>query len=212
MDEPDFESGPVAQAVAGLAADGYAIVPGFLGMLAVAALAARALALDAAGELKPAAIGHGVRRIHRKEIRGDRTRWLAASPEDESEALLFTALEGLRSAINRTLQLGLFEFEGHFAIYSPGAGYVRHRDVFRGETQVPGARVVTCVLYLNAAWRVSDGGELRLYVDETRSLDVVPDGGTLVTFLADRFEHEVLLARRERLSVNGWFRRRPFDV
>jgi SM-20-related protein len=36
---------------------------------------------------------------------------------------------------------------------------------------------------------------------------VLPEGGTLVCFLSDRFHHEVLPARRERLSVTGWFTR-----
>ena len=41
-----------------------------------------------------------------------------------------------------------------------------------------------------------------------QAIDVQPLGGTLVCFLAERFEHEVLPARRERLSVTGWFRAR----
>ena len=35
-----------------------------------------------------------------------------------------------------------------------------------------------------------------------------PAGGTLVAFLSDRVEHEVLPARRDRIAVSGWFRRR----
>jgi SM-20-related protein len=40
---------------------------------------------------------------------------------------------------------------------------------------------------------------------------VLPQGGRLVAFLSDRFEHEVLPARRERMSFTGWFRRRSLD-
>jgi SM-20-related protein len=29
-----------------------------------------------------------------------------------------------------------------------------------------------------------------------------------MVFLTERFEHEVLAATRERLSITGWFRRR----
>ena len=43
------------------------------------------------------------------------------------------------------------------------------------------------------------------------SVDVLPQGGRLVAFLSDRFEHEVLPARRERMSFTGWFRRRPLE-
>jgi hypothetical protein len=40
------------------------------------------------------------------------------------------------------------------------------------------------------------------------ALEIWPEGGTLVAFLSDRFEHEVLPARRQRLSLTGWFRQR----
>jgi SM-20-related protein len=65
------------------------------------------------------------------------------------------------------------------------------------------------ILYLNEDWRRDDGGLLRFWPEENaEALDIVPVGGTLVTFLSDRFWHEVLPARRERLSLTGWFRRR----
>jgi SM-20-related protein len=38
--------------------------------------------------------------------------------------------------------------------------------------------------------------------------DIVPHGGTLVVFLSERFEHEVLPTARARVSLAGWFRRR----
>jgi SM-20-related protein len=44
----------------------------------------------------------------------------------------------------------------------------------------------------------TEGGECR----------VTPQGGTLAAFLSQRFEHEVRAARRERVSLTGWFRRR----
>jgi SM-20-related protein len=203
------DEAPIAQLVERVAADGFAVVPGFLGPPAVAGLAARALALDAAGAMKPAAIGKGALRSERADIRGDRTCWLGAATHDEHEALLFRSLESVRLAANRSLALGLFEFEGHYAIYPPGAGYERHRDVFRGEATVPGARVLSCILYLNVGWRTTDGGELVLFLGNGTERPVMPDAGTMVAFLADRFEHEVRPARRERMSVTGWFRRRP---
>jgi len=199
----------IARAVDAIGARGYAVVPGFLGPVAVAGLAARALALDAAGAMKPAAVGRTLRRIERADIRGDRTCWLGAAPADDHEAALFAALEALRLAANRTLALGLFEYEGHYAIYPPGAAYERHRDVFRGEAAVPGARVLSCILYLNPAWRATDGGELAIFLDDGRALAVTPEAGTIVVFLSDRFEHEVRPARRDRIAVTGWFRRRP---
>ena len=116
---------------------------------------------------------------------------------------MLRALDALRRALNRGLQLGLLDLEAHYAIYAPGAAYARHRDRFRDDD----ARAVSIVLYLNADWQSDDGGALRLF-DGAHSVDIVPKSGTLVAFTSDGIEHEVLPARRTRLSVAGWFCRR----
>jgi SM-20-related protein len=68
---------------------------------------------------------------------------------------------------------------------------------------------LTFILYLNENWTAADGGLLRFWPDErTAALEIEPAGGTLVTFLSDRFWHEVLPAQRQRLSLTGWFRHR----
>lgn len=194
--------------VAGLAlaieSDALAVVPAFLDSALVAALRARLLALDAAGALAPAAVGRAAARHADATVRADRTCWLADEPSDPAEHALHRALDAVRLALNRRLMLGLFSFEVHYALYPPGGGYARHRDRFRDDD----ARVLSCVLYLNDAWRASDGGALRIHRDGLPPLDVLPHGGTLVAFLSERFDHEVLAASRERLSVTGWFRRR----
>ena len=105
--------------------------------------------------------------------------------------------------LNRELMLGLDELEAHFAMYAPGTRYAKHRDRFRDDD----ARVLSSVLYLNDDWQESDGGALRLYLPD-RHLDVYPSAGKLVLFLSADFEHEVLAATRDRLSIAGWFRRR----
>ena len=61
------------------------------------------------------------------------------------------------------------------------------------------------------AGQPEDGGQLRIYTGGGASVDVLPQGGRLVAFQSDRFEHEVLPARRERMSFTGWFRRRPLE-
>ncbi len=197
-----------AQVVAGLAEHGYAIVPHALPAAAIAALRARALALDAAGALAPARVGRGAGRDRRDDVRGDRIRWLDERTQDPAEAAALAFLEDLRVACNRALMAGLAEYEGHYALYPPGAAYARHRDRFRDDD----ARVLSCVLYLNDAWRTDEGGALRLHVDDATALDVVPAGGTLVAFLSAAFEHEVLPATRTRIALTGWFRRRPLGA
>jgi SM-20-related protein len=187
-----------------LAADGLSIDPSFLPRGECARLARRGRALWRRGALRAASIGRGAERVRRPEIRGDSVRWIDPAAATRGEAALLARIEKLRTALNRSLQLGVFDLELHWALYPPGAHYARHCDRLRGSR----ARVVSLVLYLNESWRRRDGGALRLYLDANTTRDVVPRAGTLVAFLSDRFEHEVLPARRERLSVTGWLRRR----
>ena len=143
------------------------------------------------------------------EERGDQIQWLEPESASDAQRDALARFDALRLGLNRELQLGLFEFECHFARYPPGAGYRPHRDQHRGSD----ARVLSCVLYLNRDWKAEDEGQLRLYMDKPASgeySDVPPEGGTLACFLSDRFWHEVLPARRERLSLTGWFRRRSY--
>ena len=194
----------IARTCAAVAADSRAVIPEFLPDPLVVALAATARRREAAGEFRAARIGRGMDRVERGDIRGDRTLWLDDQAHDPAERALAQVLERLRVALNETTFLGLIAFEGHYALYPPGAYYRRHRDRFRDDD----TRVLSCVLYLNEAWTTRDGGMLRIYLPKNQSSDILPLGGTLVCFLAERFEHEVLPATRERLSIAGWFRRR----
>jgi SM-20-related protein len=183
---------------------GYAIAHRFLDAPSVAALRLRALELDSEGRFAAAAIGRGAERVERSDIRRDRICWLDPTTCVSAEQSLFIKLEALRLAANRTLQLGLFDFEGHYAIYRPGEGYARHLDRFLDDD----ARVLSLVVYLNDRWRAEDGGALRLYPPNSETVDVIPEGGALAVFLSDRVPHEVLPANRPRFSIPGWFRRR----
>jgi SM-20-related protein len=162
--------------------------------------------LQASGALRPAQVGRGANARLAPEVRGDFISWLQ-QPSRDAELSLLEKLEALRASLNRALMTGLEDFEGHFAVYPPGAAYARHFDRLAGSD----LRAISAALYLNDAWTADDGGQLRLYVGGGRSEDVLPQGGRLVAFLSDRFEHEVLPARRERMSFTGWFRRRSLD-
>ncbi len=195
-------SGAAAAAVAdALQTRGYAVVRDFLTSPEVAELVADVRRREARGDFRPAATGAGPQRAVRPTIRGDRIHWLTLT-EGEAEARLLARLEALKVSLNGACFLGLVDLECHYAIYPPGAGYVRHLD--RSPAGVE--RVVSVVLYLNEGWTADDGGELRLFAEPT--VDVRPSGGTLVLFLSDSLEHQVLPTRRERLSLTGWFRRR----
>ncbi len=131
--------------------------------------------------------------------RNDEIAWLEF--EDPRERALFDVFEKLRLDLNRALFLGLVDFEAHFARYEAGHFYQRHLDRFNDES----ARTISVVLYLNDDWTTADGGCLRLYTEPPR--EITPEAGTLVCFTSDDIEHEVLPARRSRLSIAAWFRR-----
>jgi len=182
---------------------GWAVAAAFLPPAPIAALRLEARRRDAAGEFHVAGVGRGAARVERNEIRGDRIVWLDEQADCAVEAPLWRALAALRAALNEALFLGLDSFEGHYALYPPGAVYRRHRDRFRDDD----ARVISCALYLNEDWSEHDGGALRMHLSEGER-DIPPSGGTLVCFLAECVEHEVLPAARPRLAVTGWFCRR----
>ncbi len=197
----------LAQITETLARDGYAVVPSFLNPQTCAALAAEGRKQIDAGMLKAAGVGQGSEHSLRDEIRSDHILWL----DDENAAPLqkqyLELLEAYRQEVNRQLFLGIFEFEGHLALYPPGSFYKRHLDRFREDDR----RTVTAILYLNDNWQESDGGQLRFYPNGesvAEYIDILPQAGTLVTFLSHDYWHEVLPGSRERMSITGWFKRR----
>jgi SM-20-related protein len=191
-------TGRLANALAG---PGYGVEPGFVTMPAVRQLVASLRARDAAGLFHAAGIGVGSGLTVRPDIRGDRICWLDG-PEGAAERGVYASFETLRVALNRTLMLGLTDLQLHYALYPPGAGYQRHLD--RSPRGIE--RVVTVIVYLNEDWDAADGGELVMATATGERL-FMPTAGPLVVFLSAGFEHEVRAARRERLSLTGWFSR-----
>jgi SM-20-related protein len=162
-----------------------------------------AILREARGDFSAARIGAGGAERRLENIRGDFTCWLQ-EPLLPPESALLEQLEQLRLQLNRDAFLGLFELELHYAKYPSGASYARHVDQPRGAM----ARKLSLVLYLNCAWQSADGGELRIHRGANEFTDIEPLEGRLVCFLPEDREHEVLTARRERLSISGWFRGR----
>lgn len=189
----------------GLVEKGIAVVENFIDSALVERLRAEVDRLAGAGEFSYARIGQGEAKQVCPNIRGDQIYWIDSKEPGEPQATYLASLEAVRYEINEATLLGLFEWEGHFALYGPGSFYRRHLDVFRHARE----RKVSTILYLNQDWTPACGGELRIYTEGT-SLesyrDIEPRGGTLVCFLSDVFYHEVLPAHADRCSVTGWFR------
>jgi len=186
-----------------LAEHGWSLQPQFISQTLTRKLAEECRLRAAQGALTPAGVGRGTQQQVREGVRGDHIQWLDAGQHPACDEYL-QALDELRMALNQGLYLGLEDFEGHFALYPPGAFYQKHVDRFRDDDR----RAVSVVFYLNDEWQPEHGGALRLYLAEGETRDVLPQAGSLLVFLSADMPHEVLPASRDRLSLTGWFRRR----
>jgi len=192
-------------ATSALAADGWCIIPNLMTQSQTMALTGECAAMHTAHLLAPAATGMG-RAI--TLLRGDSTRWFQADALSAPQQAFVDRIDALRVALSRNLLLGLVDSESHYAVYPPGAGYARHLDQLR----LTDARVVSAVFYLNDDWQDIEGGALRLYLADESHRDIYPRAGTLVLFLSAQFEHEVLPATRQRMSIACWMRQRAIPV
>lgn len=188
-------------AAAALAANGWCVLANLLPSGDTRALASECRTLHDTHQLRPAATGA---RRALTALRGDSTRWFAPDALSAPQQAFADRIEALRIALSRALMLGLVDSESHYAVYPPGAGYARHLDCLRNDD----GRVVSAVFYLNDGWQPADGGALRLHLPDRSHRDIYPQAGTLLLFLSAQFEHEVLPATRQRMSVACWMRQR----
>ena len=187
---------------------GWTTTPGFMGMADSQRLRSECETAFEKGDFRRAGVGRGGNLEVREEIRRDHVMWIEPGRTSVEQTALLGTLEDLRLALNRRFFLGLFEFEGHFAIYPEGAFYKPHLDRHAGTSD----RIVTVILYLNPDWQPGDGGELKLWTTadskEGPFQIIEPRMGTVVCFMAGEFWHEVLPAKKTRMSITGWFRHR----
>jgi SM-20-related protein len=193
-----------------IAQHGIAIIDQFLPAHTVQALAQEISQLGQLNTLKAAGIGRANVAIN-PTLRGDQIYWLEEQPTSPAQQDYFNAMEALRLQLNQQLYLGLFGLESHLAVYPPGMVYQKHLDRFKGENLGKPLRKISAIVYLNKDWRESDGGQLRIYLNDHSAghdqsyIDLVPIGGRAVFFLSDTFYHEVLPAQQNRMSLTGWF-------
>jgi Rps23 Pro-64 3,4-dihydroxylase Tpa1-like proline 4-hydroxylase len=60
--------------------------------------------------------------------------------------------------LNSTCYTGITGYEFHYTLYEAGTFYKKHIDQFRNDK----SRAYSMIMYLNAAWKEGDGGELFL--------------------------------------------------
>ena len=207
MSSPNLQNS-ISTIIENIAQQGYAVIEHFISPEETLLMANQAKALQSTGVMHRATTG--IAKVENSTLRGDFIHWIEADHASSGQTVYLSAMAELQQAINQTFFLGLFEFESHFAIYPAGASYQKHLDQFIGKEE----RKISCILYLNNNWHSDDGGQLRMFLDkkdETKFIDITPQSGTLVVFLSSDFLHQVLLAKRERMSVTGWFRTRSLN-
>lgn len=204
----DQSSTPFQQQIDDIEKTGWSVFPAFLEPEIAVALSRESLTAWQDGEFRRAGVGRGATFSVREDFRSDHVMWLREGETTVCQQRYLDSIEKMRLELNRHLFLGLFDFEGHFAVYPEGGFYKPHLDRHR-ETQ---NRIVTVILYLNPHWQPGDGGELKIWTTpgakEGEFIIVQPLMGTLVCFLAGDYWHEVLPAMKTRASITGWFRGR----
>jgi SM-20-related protein len=191
-----------------LADEGWFVIPDAINQLAVESFKDVILKTKQTAEFKKAGIGTGLDFQLNSSVRGDFIHWISRYPQETILQEWMQSISALRKGLNRELFLGLQDIEMHMAIYPPGTFYQRHLDQFNERSN----RIISVVLYLNQQWQPGMGGELVIYRTNAEPVIVEPRAGTLVCFLSDQIEHEVLTTHVERFSITGWMLKKPIGL
>jgi SM-20-related protein len=147
----------------------------------------------------PAKVGKGGLRV--EEIRGDHTLWLDPFNIEPIFVPVMKLLENFKHELNKSLYLGLKDFESHLVYYRPGTYYKEHSDRFENDS----SRTLSFTFYLHEIWTPDDGGELVLYSKDGKTIKtILPTPGSFMCFMSDEFPHEVKVSQKERRSLTGW--------
>jgi len=192
----------------GLAEAGYAIADDFLAPAEVAAILDLDTFKAGIAGFKKAGIGKDQGLQINEAVRGDYIQWLDKTTAAAPVCVYLDRLNALVQFLNQNLFLSLKDYEVHLTIYPPGTYYKRHLDQFKKNDH----RRLSVICYLNTEWPPETGGQLRMYLEQNNTLDILPLAGRLVCFRSDQIEHEVLPATRERLSLTGWMLDQLVDV
>ncbi len=146
-------------------------------------------------------VGRGADHRQLPDFRQDERIWLDPQSTPLGLVPILKALDQLRLELNREAFLGLQHTELQLARYRRGgARYQRHRDSFQGKR----GRRITAIYYLNGGWKAAQGGCLRLHL-RSGVVDVAPVLNSLVVFLSEEIEHEVLASRANRYALTAWW-------
>lgn len=159
------------------------------------------LQLQATNQLNAAGIGNAEKKDLLQQTRSDKIYWMDKTHNNQYEQEFLALIEQFIIYLNETCYTGITAYEFHYAVYEQGNFYKRHKDQFQNDAN----RKFSLINYLNTDWAKNDGGQLILYQqDEVQ--EIQPESQTAVFFKSDEMEHEVVKARRERMSITGWLK------
>ena len=153
------------------------------------------------GAFKRANIGNKVNVVEALKIRSDKILWIDNPSENKFEHAFNLLIEHFFTYLNHTCYTGIRGSEFHYAFFEKGAFYKRHLDRFSNDQN----RKFSMVTYLNQDRKADDGGALLLYTDHG-VITILPEWGRMVIFKSDVLEHEVLVSKKDRLSLTGWLK------
>ena len=179
----------------------YAQVDGFFEKSTCIGLRNLLLKKEQAGVFKKANIGNKVNEKEALAIRSDKISWIENASENEFEKSFNSQVDDFCTYLNRTCYTGIKDWEFHYALFEKGAFYKRHIDRFKNDN----SRKYSVVTYLNQDRKVDDGGALVIYTDQG-AITILPEWGRTVIFKSDLLEHEVMVSKKDRLSVTGWLK------
>ena len=159
--------------------------------------------LRIADDMRTAGLGKSGEYQQNNAVRGDKISWIEKSSVNEHEAVFLKKISSFIHHLNSTCFTSLTDFESHYANYERNSFYKRHLDQFKNDK----GRKFSMILYLNDNWQTEDGGAISLYPEGEKQQDIAPEGGRLVFFRSDEFEHEVHPSfTRNRMSIAAWFK------
>ncbi|GMT12253.1 hypothetical protein PFISCL1PPCAC_3550 [Pristionchus fissidentatus] len=145
-----------------------------------------------------------------KNVRSDYIYWYDGVDERATEAvttrLLISMLDAMILHFDNRIdgkQIG-GRSRAMLAIYPGGSTrYVKHVDNPNKD-----GRLITCIYYCNANWKLDQhGGALRLFPETSEcAMDIDPQADRLVFFWSDRRNpHEVMPVYRHRFAITIWY-------
>jgi SM-20-related protein len=165
-------------------------------------LKANLLQLNADNLLLKAGIGNDNKLQVNAKIRTDTIYWLDKKHNNEYENAFFVKIEAFIAYLNQECFAGITDYEFHYSLYETGDFYKKHLDQFQDNS----TRQFSMISYLNANWKIKDGGELQIF-QSNNNQTITPTQGKTVFFKSNELEHEVLVTNERRMSVTGWLKR-----